>query len=98
MKNPDKFILNSQIRYHKIIAKGELDTTTPPAGGIATLYDGVPEGATWLIGHYSQGSGGEPNFRAGPWGYVSPDGKLQVRVQRQSPIVKEIFYWRVYAD
>ena len=97
MKNPDKFILNSQIRYHKIIAKGELNTTDM-GGQAVTLYDGVPEGGTWLVGHYSQESGGEPNFRAGAWGTVTADGKLQVRTQRQAPIVQEIFYWRVYAD
>lgn len=97
IKNPEKFILNSQIKYHKIIAKGELDTTNM-GGQTVTLYDGVPEDGTWLVGYFSQGEGGEPNFRAGAWGTVSPDGKLQVMIQRPTPIVKEVFYWRVYAD
>lgn len=96
IKNPEKFILNSQMRYHKIVAKGELDTTN--LTGIQTLYDGVPEGGTWIVAHYNEGTNNPGRLSAGGWGTVTPDGKLQVRIQRQSPITKEVFYWRVYAD
>lgn len=97
MKNPDKFILNSNIKYHKMIAKGSLNTTDK-ANQTVTLYDGVPDGGTWLIGVYYEGSGNPGTMRSGAWGYVDPTGKLKMSIQRQAPVTKEIIYWRVYAD
>lgn len=94
--NPEKFVLNSNFKYHKIFAKGALDTTT--LGGIQTLCENVPEGATWLVGLYNEGTNNPGQMRVGGWGNVTPDNKLQVRIQRQSPVTKEVFYWRVYAD
>jgi hypothetical protein len=92
IQNPEKFVLNSNFKYHKIIAKGQTDTTT--ATGVVTLYDGVPAGGTWLIGLYNEGTNNPGQVRFGGWGSVTPDGKLQVRIQRQSPVTKEVFYWR----
>lgn len=94
--NPEKFVLHSGIKYHKILAKGVADTTS--STGTVVLMSGVPEGATWLIGFYSKPTSGEAQMTAGPWGYVKPNGDLCVDIQRQAPVTSEKWYWRVYAD
>lgn len=96
--NPEKFVLNSNFTYHKIVDKGEVNTTAYAGGTVVTLYDGVPEGGTWLVGMYNEGTNNPGQLRVGGWGQVTPDNKLQIKVQRQSPVTMEKFYWRVYAD
>lgn len=98
ISNPEKFVLNSKFKYHKIFGKGSVNTTSYAGGATVTLCENVPEGATWLVGLYNEGTNNPGQVRFGGWGFVTPDNKLQVRVQRQSPVTKEVFYWRVYAD
>lgn len=98
MNNAEKFILNSNIRYHKILGKGAKNTTANSNGDTVVLYSGVPEDGTWLVGLYNEGTGNPGQLQSGPWGYVKPNGDLCVDIQRGSPITTEIFYWRVYAD
>lgn len=100
MKNPEDFILHSGITYHKIIAKGVADTTSLTADTKKILHGSLPANATWLIGHYSRGSGvavGQGDLLQTA-GEVDPAGNLYVIIQRQQPTIEEKFYWRVYAD
>lgn len=98
IKNPEKFILNSQINYHKILQKGSTETTSVPNQTLVTLAENVPPGARWYVGLYYEGSGNPGVIVPGTFGVVSPDNKLQVMISRQAPTTKEIYYWRVYAD
>lgn len=94
INNPEKFVLHSELKYHKVIKKGETNTTSVPNGTIATIATDIPEDATWLVvmkfnGEILSGSGGT---------YRTPAGELCVPINRGVTPTEEIFYWRIYGD
>ena len=94
IKNPEKFVLHSELKYHKVLKKGQTDTITVPNNTTAVLATGVPLDATWLValktdGVITSGTGGA---------YVTPAGNLCVDISRGFTPTEEIFYWRIYVD